>query len=400
MPIMKCPVCNRAFVNSRACQQHERDKHRASMAPRARPQRNRRARVRGGGRVSAVDINPSRAGSAPGQTVTLVGEDRLGYFLVAAGTAPVLSFPIGVGMSARLSAVGKAFQRVRWDRISVNVVPQVSVVTNGGYVAGFVMDPSDDLVDAIQLTSNENSQTKKWFETANCVMPRKPDLLYTSAGPDPRLSQPAVFWVIGEGPPQNPVPAILTVKWKVTFSEPTVEAHTDKSFTIEGELLPYDGNYNLQYRKTPNSALQDDVSQVFPENVRGDAEAWYRVPTFIVEYAEGSGDTGTKQMHFIVYDGRDKKAYYGASYGVLDRTVWQPAVSKNVSIPDGTYMKYVGPGNAARGVAMSPPQCELSPLENCINLLTRATLLQERRMSSSTTSLNRSESGFEILKNQ
>lgn len=316
--------------------------------------------------------------------MTLVGEDRLAFQTVKTGATPMLSYPVAVGMSSRLSAVGRAFQRVKWNRVSVSVVPQVSVTTNGGYVAGFVMDPSDDAVDAVQLTANQNSQTRKWFESCVCVMPRKPDLLYTSSGSDPRLSQPARFWVIGEGTPQNPVPLVLTVKWSVTFSEPTVEAYGDKSFVIEGDLVPKPGNYNLQLRPL-GGAGTDDTSKAFPSLGEED-EAWYRVPTFIVEYSEGTGDTGTKQMHYIVYK-KDKRAYYADTYGSLNTTPWQSGVAITVAVPDGTYCKYVGSGNVVKGVAS--PASPLSPsitLERCVELLTAELLSRNSRSRSSRRS--------------
>lgn len=359
------------------------------------PQRRARRRPRGQSR-GGIDINPSRSGTAPGQTVTLIGEDRLGFRQVSANTSPIMNFPIGVGMSARLSAVGQAFQRVRWNRVAVTVVPQVSVTTNGGYVCGFVMDPSDETVDAVQLTANENATTKKWYESATCVMPRKPDLLYTSAGQDPRLSQPAAFWLIGEGAPQNSVPIVVTVKWSVTFMEPTVETHSDKSFVLEGDLVSKKGNYNLLWKPSGKEA-QDDASNAMPPTVRDDEEAWFRVPTFTVEWAEGTGDTGTRQFHFICYKGGDKKVYYGASYGTIDQTEWQSNLDTQILVPDGTYCKYVGGPVNSKGGVQNPPLSQSSRLESCVELLTRATLSQQKLLKNLVRSKSSLTDDFEIL---
>lgn len=396
----KCAKCERVFKAIKSLEQHVKDKH-GGVGARVRssgnpPRRRRIMRRRGGG--GGVDVNPSRAPSAPGQVVTLVGEDRLGFKKISANSVPIMSFPVGIGMSARLSAVGQAFQRVRWNRVSVTVVPQVSVTTNGGYVCGFVMDPSDDTVDAVQLTANENAVTKKWYESATCVMPRKSDLLYTSSGQDPRLSQPAQFWVIGEGPPQNQVPLVITVRWSVTFSEPTVETHSDKSFVLEGDFIAKQGNYNLQYRAAGAKSAIDDVYNAFPSSVR-DQDAWYRVPTFTVEYKEGTGDTGTKQFHFIKYSHSDRRLYYGESVGTVDTTVWQSNLKVQLIVADGTYCKYVGNPNVMGGVGV-PPSSPSNRLEQCVTLLTKATLSQTKLLKSLNESRSPSIDDFTTLNDE
>lgn len=320
----------------------------AKSSKSARPRR-RGTRRSNTNRALGPDIAPSRSTPVRGQTVTIVGEDRLSTLTIASGSAAYSNVMINPGASARLKTLCRAFQRIKWLSVTAVVTPQASTSVSGGYVAGFINDPEDSLVTAPQLSASQGSVTKKFYESAVVRMPPKSDKLYTSIGEDPRLSTPTVFWFITEGPPTSDVTVIVTLNWKIQLSEPVVESVVDGSFELQGTLVSKQSNYNLVFKPRNSTAQIEDFSSYIPSSIRNlEGMHFFRVPTFVIENYEGTGDTGTNQMHFVVYRTADKKLYYSENGSTINQTVWQSNVAVQVVVPIGTYMKYVGQGNDYR----------------------------------------------------
>jgi len=168
------------FSSQRAVEQHRRMVHCSENNVPVRRTRPRRRQRAGGGGASVGDIAPSRIPPPSGSRITLSGEDRIFTVDVKKDRSVLSSVSIDSGMSPRLRTIARAYQRVKWNRVTIMVTPQASATTNGGYVCGFVMDPTDQHVTAEQLSSTQGATTKKWYETATVNMPAKPDLLYTS----------------------------------------------------------------------------------------------------------------------------------------------------------------------------------------------------------------------------
>lgn len=356
-----CTVCGKHFAKGSSLKQHQKMVHKSSKTV-ERKARNRarrsRGRRRGGGNGElGADIAPSRIPAPRGTTITVSGEDRLFSLDIKKGASVFTNIDISPGVSQRLGTISRAYQRIRWNSVKVIVTPQASTMTNGGYVCGFIMDPEDRAITARDLSASQGSQTKKWYESAVVNMPSKPDLLYTSPGEDSRLSTPSTFWVIGEGEPSSDITVIITFLWSVTLSVPTLEDISNLSFTMRGELRGYPSNYNIQWYPTPTSKGLDDCSSLMPDGVRVlSGNHFFRVPTFTIEYAEGTGDTGTIQAHFIVYNASDRKLYYSSNGRDIITDPWQGDVQANqVLVPCSTYCKYIGPGNLCKAVQNPRP---------------------------------------------
>lgn len=343
-----CPHCGKRFKTSRSLKQHETMAHKTSAPPSRAP----RSRNRRSNRATGVDIAPSRIPATRGGSISVSGEDRLAAFDLKAKATVFSSIQISPGASSRLSTLAKAYQRIRWNSVRIIVTPQASAMTNGGYVCGFIMDPSDEAITAKDLTASQGSQTKKWYESAVVQMPGKTDLLYTSPGEDPRLNVPSTFWIISEGPPSSDLTVIVTFHWTVTLITPTLEDISSSSFSLKGELRGKPSNYNLEYFPPGATSGQDDFSSQIPEHLKSSTQnQFFRVPTFNIEYSEGSGDTGTIQAHFISYSPGDKKVYYSSNGRTIITTPWQGDVQADqVCVPCGTYCKYIGPGNLCKAV--------------------------------------------------
>lgn len=347
-----CSDCNRKYASKKALQQHKKDVHQSSSKSAKRPGRGRR----GGSTNGGVDIAPSRIPTTPGDVIKISGEDRMAAFDIKKNSDIYLSVDISTTVSKRLATIARAYQRIRYDSVKVIVTPQASAMTNGGYVTGFIMDPLDRTITAQDLTSSQGSQTKKWYETASLTMPRKTDLLYTSVGEDPRLTLPATWWLISEGRSSSDVTIIVTLIWTVTLTQPTLEDTTQSSFTMVGEIRGKQDNYNLLYFPPGQKVGLDDVSSIIPSGVREiTGNHFFRVPTFTIEYSEGTGDTGTIQAHFIVYKTADRRLYYSSNGRDIITTTWQGNVEADqVLVPCGTFCKYVGPENQCQALRVVP----------------------------------------------
>lgn len=393
--MVECNECKRIFKSKMALEQHKRSCAKDNKRPRRRrrSRRVRNARVSGRG----PDINPSRSRTAPGGRITVTGEDRLGLYSVPRTSATFLNIPIVTGASQRLSSISKAYQRIKWDQVVVTVTPQCPLTVAGGYVAGFIMDPDDGAVTAQELTSAQGSVTRKWFESCNIRMPPKTDLLYTSSSEELRFSSPGNFWIISEGNPSQDIYVVVTVSWRVTLSIPTVEHSTDYSFVMKGELVPLASNYNLQW-KPENGSATSDCSQLVPTalaSIKGNH--FFRVPTFIIEYAEGTGDTGSVQAHFIVYNADDKKMYYSGGGHQIDNTPWQGDVNIQVAVPCGTTCKYVGQGNACQASQPDPKWSELRGCKQLLDLLLSRMSFNENNLSREPESLSSSQTNLDTF---
>lgn len=356
-------MCGRCFARGNSLKQHTQMAHKSG----AMVEKNKRSRAqakRGGGRrggnrngTLGADIAPSRIPAPRGNTITVDGEDRLIALDIKKGASVFTNVDIGPGVSQRLGTIARAYQRIRWNSVKVIVTPQASAMTNGGYVCGFIMDPEDKTITARDLSATQGSQTKKWYESAVVQMPRKTDLLYTSPGEEPRLSVPSTFWIVGEGPPSSDLSVIVTFLWSVTLSNPTMEDISNLSFNMKGEMRGLKDNFCLSWFNENSPSGTVDCSGLMSDGIRAlQGNHFFRVPTFIIEYSEGTGDTGSIQAHFIVYKSDDHKMYYSSNGRDIIKTKWQGDVEADqVLVPCNTYCKYVGPGNPCQAVSSPQP---------------------------------------------
>lgn len=260
-------------------------------------------------------------------------------------------------------------------------------MVNGGYICGFVPDPSDQYVTAEVLAATQGSQTKKWYEDAvvHAAKPHLAQLLYTTRGDDYRLFSPGAFWIVTDGSPSASLNVIITMTWSVTLSTPSYNDASDDSFNFKGEVRPNPGNWNLKYFSSATDTKgTTDFSRAVPFAVRDRiARTTFRVPTFNIEYSEGQGDTGTIQCHFVIYKPSSKELLY-SSNGREEITVpWQNNVAPDqVLIPCGTLMKHVQQGNLCSTVTRLR---SLSPISEP-NLTPSIPLLQQAIKSLKTSS--------------
>lgn len=343
-----CPVEGRRFATKEALADHRRDVHNLGASAKAVAPRGRFRGGRGRGRTFRGRANlgfvpaPLSVPANESSNNRVHGEDRVTRYTAHRVGILLERIAIRSDMSPRLSSLSHAYQKMRWERCEIIVSPQAPLTTSGGYVAGFVMDPEDLSVTIEQLASSQGAVTKKWYETSSLVMPTTRMDYFTQFGTDVRLSSPANFWVISDGNPTQDVAIVVTVRWQVTFTKAAL-ADT-YSFTSSYSLTSVKSNYNMQINIDKN--WSDDVSAMMPAVLPPTKQyLYYRVPTFMIEYAEGTGDTGTKQMHFVAYHPGTRRMYYSQDGTKIDNTPWQSDLDYQTLIPCGTTFKFAGTGN-------------------------------------------------------
>lgn len=345
-----CPLDGRKFASKAALEAHRRDSHGVQQNPStSRAGNAKRGKRKVGGGAGAglpgVSVAPLRLPANSSSDIVVSGEDRVCARSVSASAVLISGFSVTPSLSDRLQTLSKAYQRISYESLTFYVTPQAPLTTMGGYVAGFVMDADDASVTLNQLSANVGAVTKKWYETAVVPMPRSPGQYYTGLGHEPRLSSPGTFWLMSDGLPNQTVQVVLSVKWKVRLSCATYGESL--SFKTRGKIVSNPNNYDLKWQDDTTS-LSEDFSSFVPPNLPTTSTGYhyFRVPTFNVEYSEGTGDTGTMQMHFIVYRPSDKRMYYSQSGTAIDTQSWQGSVAVQVLVPCGTLARYAGVGNS------------------------------------------------------
>lgn len=382
-----CPIDQRRFATKASLRQHRAMVHGSAQSaptrqgnlaargrgfPRGRASRGRRGAGSYAGGTFSTRLPPSS-----GSEIVVSGEDRLAAIDITTNTAVIKEFPVDASFSPRLTLLARTYQRIQWLALDVNITAYASTMTTGGYIAGFVMDPEDRAVTSKQLATSPGTMIRKHYESSNVVMPKVATLFYTSGGNEPRFVSPGSFWYIVDGLPSSNIKVVLTARWKVRLSRPFIEGSEDPAldFFSTGKLVPKQNNYNLQFEVVKGAALSDDTSLFYPPSVlslRGNQ--YWRVPSFGIEYSEGTGDTGTITAHFIVYNPDDKKTYYSVDGSSIGKVSWQGDVNIQTAVPCATYCKYAGSGNPCKPSGLNH---QLSPSPDGENIKQQLTKLQE-----------------------
>lgn len=411
-----CNVENRHFASKKALDEHKRAVHPGST-PATTSQRGARGRGRGrargrgfawrGGMGGGRAFNPTAMTPTPSGGSVEVGEDRWASFdvnsLSAGKTWPFL---IDAHMSPRLRTLAAAYQRIQFLSVIVNVTAQASAITPGGFVAGFVMDPDDPKISIEALQATQGAVVKRWPESTNIKMPNTSTLFYTQRGVEVRTRSPGRFWLFCDGAPNTSVHVVVSVRWRVKFSKAAYDdGETDYSFFMEGKQLNASpGQYCLALSDVgSNSTTKLDTSSIYPASARTSEQEYifFSVPTFNIEYSEGSGDTGTLECHFVVFKPSDKRTYYSMDGVSIADTVWQTNVKTQVCVPCGTYFRHHECSKNSQVRSREPPPLPSKELIDSSKLLKRITdclvLLEQTSRRNCNPSMSSSQS-FEVIR--
>lgn len=181
---------------------------------------------------------PGTFANKANNTVRVRGSDRFVHVPDFADSkfvegSVVFSGALHCGSFARLRHISEGYQRVVWHRLTFKIVPQCSTQAAGGYVAAFLVDPSDNIgsgADALtRLVSQKGARVSKIWDSVTVSSTCVPGLLYTSAPTygDSRLYSPGRFVLAADSqcsaPGGQKIPLTVYVDWDVTLSVPSLE---------------------------------------------------------------------------------------------------------------------------------------------------------------------------------
>lgn len=222
-----CSADGRAFVTKAALAQHRRDAHPSGksvpVVSARRPVRNRRT-------APSIGNAPNNMGSSVrgGGTdiARLSGVDRVfhGDITTAMKTgSKVCDLLVSPGLFARLKVVSQAYQRIRYLRCVFRVETQMNTLTAGGYIAGYVRDPADDVSTLNGLMSQQGSIATKWWQSSVVSAPPPARLFYTSESVESREFSPGRFLLYVDGPATQNGSVTVYAEWTAELSEAGLE---------------------------------------------------------------------------------------------------------------------------------------------------------------------------------
>ena len=189
--------------------------------------------------------------------IRITGTDRIAHIANIAGMEEgtvVLDVPITCSDVPRLETMGKAYQRVIFDKLVFRVVPMSSTANSGGYVAAFVPDVRDVLGSGPntlnRLVAQDGAKIAKIWQSTNVAHKCVRDLLYTSIPPkgELRLSSPGRFVIALEStiPAKgDTIPISVYMDWSVLLCEPSLEVDSPMNSPLTAHASFYLRSANM-----------------------------------------------------------------------------------------------------------------------------------------------------------
>jgi hypothetical protein len=140
----------------------------------------------------------------------------------------------------RLGNVSRIFQRYSFETLEFEIQPMCPANTGGGYVAGFLPDPTDGDHTFNALQATRGSVVAKWWESRTVRPQYIRTLLWTSAGKEQRLTSPGRLLVLCVGNNTDVVNVSVLCRWTVRLSVPSLETPED----IAAPILSAGNLYN------------------------------------------------------------------------------------------------------------------------------------------------------------
>lgn len=199
---------------------------------------------------------------------TASGSDRLFHMddvskLVSGST--VCEIAINAGSFGRLSVLSRAYQRVEFVRLNIQVTAFSPTTTGGGYVCAFVADPDDATPDAnlLQwLTAQQGSVTTKWWQNSTIQCRPARQWYFTSPGVEVREFSPGRFVLAVDTRATQVTGVTVWAHWTVRLSKATLEsAPTIKSCVALRDLYTQNGHKGLFYKDGQD--FKDDNKSMF-----------------------------------------------------------------------------------------------------------------------------------------
>lgn len=336
-----CPTDGRRFQTRAALQQH-----RAAVHGAPQPQRAIRNRRRGGvlPRETALGAAPAAVRSTAKPTSSnqrvpfSTSMERIRTVDLPADTKTgkeIARVIINANCTPRLSMMASAFQRVTYTSVKLHVSAKGSSGVGGGYLVAFVADVTDE-PDLNQLGSFEGARTRKFWEDTEVVGTPSNDKYYTSpedTSEGDRWWSPGKFIVLVDGKPSSAVGLTFHLSITCHLSGTSIERPLPpgaSASVVLKNLFFKEGNHTME----DDQKVQDPKQLISPLPDSITTPLIFKVPTFILEYSEGTGDTGTIAFQYLYVT----QTHIGASLDGKTNFVaknQQAGVIRSVTVPKG-----------------------------------------------------------------
>lgn len=252
-----------------------------------------------GGKPAPVAIAPSRVPLGFTGSMRERGVERHSTINIAGGTAngySLYSLRFDASVLPRLRRLSQTFQRIVYHSLKFTISGKAPTAVGGGFLAVFIPDPDDDNVTLERAASSQGNVPGRWWDEKTVVATVPKSRLYTSPSAELRLFSPGWFYLFVDGSPTSACSLTLEVSWDVTLDTPSLEEAPKGplSFSPSGPLRFASGAQNL----TNSAATIADATKLLEPPIENDT--WLKLPfVALVEYSEGSGDTGTLPFRYL-----------------------------------------------------------------------------------------------------
>ncbi|ABU95415.1 capsid protein [Atlantic cod betanodavirus Ac06NorE] len=284
--------------------------------------------------------------------VHLTGMSRIAQAVIPAGTGTdgyiVVDETIVPELLPRLGFAARIFQRYAVETLEFEIQPMCPANTGGGYVAGFLPDPtdSDHTFDAIQAT--RGAVVAKWWESRTIRPQYARALLWTSVGKEQRLTSPGRLILLCVGNNTDVVNVSVLCRWSVRLSVPSLETPEDTFAPILtlGPLY----NDSLAANDFKSILLGSTQLDIAPEGAvysldrplsidynlgTGDVD---RAVYWHVKKVAGNAGTPAGWFHWGLWDNFNKTFTQGTAY-------YSDAQPRQILLPVGTLFTRADSGN-------------------------------------------------------
>lgn len=191
---------------------------------------------------------------------------------------------ISAAVFPRLSRISSAYQRYRFTSLEFQVQPMCPSTTGGGYIAGFLKDPTDADTSFDAIQGSFGPAVAKWWEHKTVHVRPPADLLWTSLGENIRLASPGKFVLTNVGTNTDIVNVSVLCKWVAELSVPSLE-RDDHEVEIITDMQLAESDLMGSTNKIP-------VDRMFTQRLGTVTNGTiFRTPIpFFIDYKLGSGD--------------------------------------------------------------------------------------------------------------
>lgn len=349
--VRKCPVCQREFPNRAALRTHVQNVHPEQFG-KLYAQRRQRQPNMAGQQASSIATRPNApiAIGGPvlsgrmGDVLRLSGRERWGTLKAKAGASPnhiIVNTLFRPDMLPRLRHFAAAYERIRYHKLTFEIDGKTPTTTAGGYVCCFFPDPMQTAADVVSIMACAGSKSANFWEDVIVDAPvAGMQEMYTHVGAvESRWLSPGRFTMAVDASPSTQAQMTATVSWDVTLRQSVLEkvGTAPPILRAKTDLWSTAGTCSLS--RAQSETVGSQYKDMFWPDFKGHLDHWYIAErSSIIEYHEGTGDTGSSLVNYIWLDTMNDvvNCYNNRAETSASCKKWQSGITDRILWPYGT----------------------------------------------------------------